>query len=648
MRVLVKSKQSDRHILDTVSDEEEKTNIIDVLSSVKNENIFDAVDKAVTKGGNSPLIAEAIETRNRNEKKKRDRQAILTGKALRASLIKKNATRKIQLIFVLALFFLSLILSVLPLFYSEGNLLEFMFGKGGLVFSVLNIILLIPLISVFYKNYLSGIKSIRNLTLNGDFALLTVTLFVLLHDISVLFLGTAGSPGTKFYTCFAAFAAGTVCITDYFNTRTALGSLTTVMKSKNLQSVQPVSLKKDAASLSKGITDSDEPLVLYSTDVEMGDSLTAEVGPRHNESRFYTYSFLAVVAVAFILYVFSFIVNKNATLSLGILLSTVCLCSPLTGRAACSLLNYVSNRQLNREGAAATHNEGIHLVGNAHCVTMDVSDVFTADVSAFRLVPGMLMKQNDAATVAAAVLINADTLPGRSFKDFVRQTGVELPLTENVQYEEKLGFSAWVSGKRVLIGNREMLIQHSIPAPDEREEKLYAGNKFVMYLVIEGRLTASFLVNYRTLSSVKQFSADFNKTGLVLMLTCKEPYLDHKEIAKRLYLESAAVKILSGKNEALVESYRKERITDLNGGLVCAKAGRGLLSVVVNAYNLYTRDKFLFNLHIAGQILAVCLTVLSCILNLSLFMSPALIIIFKLLWSLCAYMITTGKAKKIK
>ena len=647
VRVLVKSKQSDRHILETEADEA-ATNIIDVLSSVQNANIFEAVDKAVTKDANNPLLAEAIEARNKNERKKRDRQAILTGKALRSSLIKSNISRKTKLVFILALFFLSLILSLMPLFYSQGNLLEFMFGNGGLVFSLINIILLLPLIGVFNKNYLNGIRSIRALSLNSDFALVAVTLFVLILDISILLLGTAALPGTKFYTCFAIFTAGAACITDYFNTRTALGSLTTVMKSKKLQSVQPISVKKDATALAKGMTDSDEPLLLYSTDVELGDSLTAEVGPRHNESRFYSLSFLAVIAIAFVLYIFTFIISKDATLSLGALLSTICLCSPVTGRAACSLLNYIENRRLNREGAAATHNEGIHLVGQAHGVTMDVSDVFSADVSGFRLVPGVLMKQNAAATVAAAVLINADTLPGRSFKDFVKQTGVELPLTENIQYEEKLGFSAWVSGKRVLVGNREMLIQHSIPAPEEREEKLYAGNKFVMYLVIEGRLIASFLVNYRVLSSVKQFSADFNKTGIVLMLTCKEPYLDHKEIAKRLYLESAAVRILSGKSESIVEDYRKERITDLNGGLVCSKAGHGLLGLVVNAYNLYTRDRFLFNLHIAGQILALVLVCLACVLNLSLFMSPALIIVFKLLWSICAYMITNGKSKKTK
>lgn len=649
VRVLVKNKQSDRHILDTARDDgEEKTNIIDVLSSVKNDNIFDAVDKGVTKGGNNSIVAEAMEARNRNERKKRDHEAILTGKALRGSLIKANNSRKTRLAFVLALFFLSLVLSLLPLFYSEGNLLEFMFGNGGLVYSIINIVLLTLLVAVFFKNYLNAIKSIRTLKLNGDFSLLVITVFVLLHDISVLFLGTAGAAETKFYTCFAVFAAGTVCITDYFNTRTALGSLTTVMKNKNLRSVQPVPDRKDAASLAKGITDSEDPLLLYSTDVEMGDSLTAEVGPRHNESRFYTYSLLAVILVAFVLYISSLIISRDATASLGILLSTICLCSPLTGRAAAALLNYISNRRLNREGAAATHNEGIHLIGNAHGITMDVSDIFTADVSGFRLAPGVLMKQNDAAIIAAAVLINAGTLPGKSFRDFISQIGAALPVTENVQYEEKLGFSAWVSGKRVLVGSREMLIQHSLPVPDEREEKLYAGNKFVMYLVIEGRVSASFLVNYRTLASVKQFSADFNKTGLVLLLTCKEPGLDYKEIAKRLYLESAAVRILSGKNEGIIEAYRKERITDLNGGLVCAKAGRGLLSLVINAYNLYNKDRFLFNLHLSGQIIAVCLIILSYILNLSLFASPAIIIIFKLIWSFCAYMITTGKSQKIK
>ncbi len=648
VRVLVKSKQSDRHILDTNHGEEEKTNIIDVLSSVKDKDIFDAVDKAVTKDGDSPILAEALKNKSRIDRKKRDSQAIHTGKALRSRLIKQSRTQKIQLLFAVSLFFLSLVLSVMPTFYSEGNLLEFLFGNGGRLYGAINILLLIPLVGVFFRNYLSGIKSIRNLSPDKDFSLLVVTVFVLLHDVAVLVMGTAGLGQTRSYTCFAVFTAAATCLTDYFNTRTALGSITTVMKGKNLQSVQPMESKKDASAVAGQISDKDEPNILYCTDVEMSDSLSADVGGRHSESRFYTFSYLAVIATGFILYLISFIINRNVNLSLGILLSVICFCSPVTGQTACAVLNYIVNYRLNKSGAAATHNEGIHLVGKAHGVTMDISDIFTADVSSFRLMPGVLMKQNDAAIVASAVLINAGSLPGKCFEDFISQIGAELPLTENVQYEEKLGFSAWVSGKRVLVGSREMLIQHSIPVPDEREEKHYGMNKFVMYLVIEGRLTASFLVNYRALSSVRKLSEEFNKTGLLLLLTCKEPFLGHKEIAKRLSLESAAVRVLSGKSEAIVDSYRSKRITGLTGGLICAKAGHGLLNLVVNAYNLYVSDKFLFNVHITGQILALVIMALACILNMPLFFNPLIIIILRLMWSLGAYMITSNKSKYLK
>ena len=143
-----------------------------------------------------------------------------------------------------------------------------------------------------------------------------------------------------------------------------------------------------------------------------------------------------------------------------------------------------------------------------------------------------------------------------------------------------------------------MLIQHSIPAPDEREERHYAGNKFVMYLVVDGRLTASFLVNYKALSSVKSLTGEFNKTGLVLLLTSREPFLDHKEIAKRLSLESAAVKVLSGKSEAIISSYRSSKSYSLKGSLVCSKAGSGLMSLVVNSYKLHICDRLLFGINI--------------------------------------------------
>ena len=645
VRVLVKNKQSDRHILDNMSEVEEKTNVIDVLSTKKGENIFEVVDKAVTKDSTSAAYAAAMESINKSEKIKRDRQALLTGKALRDDLLKQSKSRKLQLIFSLSLFVVSLLISLLPSLYSDGNSLEFLFANGGRLYAILNLISLFSLIGVFYKSYLSGIKSIRALSPNVNCTLVSVTVFILIHTLITMLTGTAGLEGSKSYTCFAVFAAGTACLADFFRIRTALGSLATVMRGKSLQSVQPVDSKKDAAAIAKGISDKDDLNILYSTEVEMGESLTEGIGPRHSEDKFYTYSSAAVIILAAVPAAICYFLTKSTTAMLTAFLSVICFCSPVTVDAACSVLNYFTNYRLNREGAAATDNEAIRLVGKAHGVAMDISDIFTAEVSSFRLVPAAFTKKNTAALYTAAVLINAGALTGKSFSDFVKQSGEELPLTENVQYEERLGFSAWVDGKRVLVGSREMLIQHSIPVPDEATEKHYAMNKFVMYLVIEGRLVASFLVNYKALSSVKRLTDEFNKTGLVLILTSKEPFLGHKEIAKRLSLESAAVRVLSGKSEAIVNGYRNSRPSTLTSGLVCSKAGNGLLSLVVNAYKLYICDRFLFNLHLAGQFVAFVLLLLACLLNMPVFFSPFTIILLELIWSISTYAITLNRAK---
>ena len=645
VRVLVKSKQSDRHILDLPPDEEEKTNIIDVLGTQKGENIFEAVDKAVTKDTASAAFAAAVEKRNETVKNNRDKKAISTGKALRASLISQNKTRRLQLIFCLALFIPCIVLTILPSFYVEGNSLSFLFANGARVYSLINILLICAMSGVFYKNIVSGALSIKNLNPNSDCSLFVVTLFILLHSIASLIMGTAAADGTKIYTCFAAFAFTANCLAEYFNARTALGSLSAVVKGKNLQSVQPVESKSDAVKISGGITDKQDVNILYSTEVEIGDSLTDKAGARHSEGKFYSYSLAVVIICALILGIVSFVTRASIPHLFTTIIGVICFCSPVTVSAACSVLNYMTNYRLNREGAAATSIEGVRLVGKAQGVAMDISDIFTAEVSSFRTVPGTLMKKNTAALITAAVLINAKTLTGKSFEKFIAQTGAELPVTENLEYEERLGFSAWVSGKRVLVGNREMLIQHSISAPDEREERHYAGNRFVMYLVVEGMLTASFLVNYKALSSVRRLTDEFNKTGLVLILTSREPFLDYKETAKRLSLESAGVRILSGKAEKIVTAYRNSRVPAIASGLICSKAGHGLLSLVVSAYNLYTSDKFLFNLHLAGQIIAFILLALGLIFNMPLFFSPFTIIFLELIWSTCAYIITTQKSK---
>lgn len=642
VRVLVKSKQSDKHILDIAPPEEEKTNIIDVLGTKKGEDIFEAVDRVLAKDGTGAAYAAAMESVSKRDKQERDKKAIVSGKKLRDKLIKQNNTRKLKLIFCVVLFILSLLLPLSAAVCTEGGALSFLFSDGARVYGIVKILILLLLTAIFFPSCVKGLKNLIKLSPDSNSILVTVFLFILIHDIALMILGSSDK-GT--FTCFAVFAAGINCLSEFFGTRTTLASLATVMKGKNLLSLQPVDRRQDAAAIAKGISDKGDPNILYSTDIELSDSLPEDEGAENLRNKKYTYSSIVSIVLGLVLSIAAFFMNGSAVFLVTVLLSVICFCSPVTVDVACTLLSYTVNRRLCRDGAAATGSEAVSLVGNAHGVTMDISDIFTAEVSSFRLAPGVFINRHTAALYTAAVLINGKSLAGKSFKSFIRQTESELEFTENLQYEEKLGFSAWIGDKRILVGNREMLIQHSIPAPDEREERHYAGNKFVMYLVVDGRLTASFLVNYKALSSVKSLTGEFNKTGLVLLLTSREPFLDHKEIAKRLSLESAAVKVLSGKSEAIISSYRSSKSYSLKGSLVCSKAGSGLMSLVVNSYKLHICDRLLFNLHFAGQLAAFLLLVLAVFLNMPVFFNPLTIIALELLWSICSYILTLNRAK---
>lgn len=648
VRVLSENKPADEAILEAAPPEYGSENPLDSVNPQKGEDIFTAVDKAVKRRKNPSsqgFTDNNLSAARKNAKRKKEEQTILTGKALRTSLIKNSKFNKVQLVFSLVMFFLTLIITVLPSFYSTGNALEPLFANGGRIYTLINILLLVPIVIVFFKKYASAVKSIVELRPNSDTVLLLVTLFVLVHDISAAVLHTSGLNGIKSYTLCAVFAAGVSALGDLFRNQTALRSLMTIMKAKSLQSVQPVENKADANSLASGITEKGEPNILYCAEVETGDNLTAGIGASKFENKYITYGTAAVLLSGLILSLIIYFKSRDGGLFLSTLLSCICLCTPLMSGTVRDINGYFENLRLNKLGAAATEHEGVRSVGKADAVAMDISDIFTAEVSRFRLVPGVHMEPNDAATFASSVTIGAKSLTGKCFSDFIKQLGIELPVAENVQYEENLGYSAWVDNKRVLVGNREMLIQHSIPVPSEKEEARYRKNKFVMYLVIEGQLTATFLVNYKVLSSIKKLSKDFNKTGLVLMLTSKEPCLSHIEIAKRLGLDAAGVKVLSTKGCGIINEYRSNKAMRISSGLVCTEKSRNLFPLVVGAHRLYVSDKFLFLIHLLGQGIGFLLLVLSYALNMPLFFNPFTIVLLHLLWSVGAYFLCTRRSR---
>ena len=103
--------------------------------------------------------------------------------------------------------------------------------------------------------------------------------------------------------------------------------------------------------------------------------------------------------------------------------------------------------------------------------------------------------------------------------------------------------------------------------------------------------------------------------------------------------------MLSGKSESTVKAYRNAKSFTVKGGLICSKSGNGLMSLVVNSYKLYSCDRFLFNLHFAGQLAALILLILAVFLNMPVFFNPLVIIGLELFWSIASFALTFNRIK---
>ncbi|MBR5438163.1 MAG: hypothetical protein IKV21_04510, partial [Clostridia bacterium] len=601
----LKNKESDETILETAPTGRGKDSMMDSVRADEGEDIFAAVEKAQKKKKRNRLNT------SQNFISLKDYEEKLQGKVKSA---KKNLTLSIIALVISA---------VLTVPFSAFGLQG---AHHGLIYSILNI-LAVAFICVIARNELIlGFNNIRYLSPDQKSVTFIIAVFVLLFDVITAAFGTLGVNGVKPYTLCLAFAVAVRFLGDYLDELTSQKSVNALSEKGEYEGIHFVSNKNDALAIAHGLSEKNVPTVIYGAESRVDAGIREDKAPKKDEEKFYSFTAMAVLVVGFVAGIILFTRNKDAVSFITPLVSCICFCLPVMGELMSSVISYFTAARLSRKGAAVNDIEALEILSQAKAVSVDAKELFTCEVSSFRRVKGAFVSKSDAAIFAAATLKAGGCMVGECFTDFVEASGIALPEASDIQYEEKLGFAAWVADRRVLVGNRQMLVEHSIDAPTQAEEKAYAGKKYVMYVAVEGQLVASFLVKYKVVSAFRKLAADFEKTGFVLLVSSKEPCLDENNCAERLSLDVVSVKILSQKGTALVESYRNDSDKGRATSLVCLKGKCSLVSLAVKAHRLYHNDRLASNLLLVGQAVALVLIFLSVIMNMPVFCNPVAII----------------------
>ncbi len=127
---------------------------------------------------------------------------------------------------------------------------------------------------------------------------------------------------------------------------------------------------------------------------------------------------------------------------------------------------------------------------------------------------------DEAIVEAASLTSQAGSILKNMFYDIIAGKTELLNPVESYIYEDSMGLCGWINNKRVLLGSRELMINHSIEnVPSAAKEQDYTkGGKFAMYLSISGELSAMFIVELKPSMDVKLALGDLQKQEIYTVI----------------------------------------------------------------------------------------------------------------------------------
>lgn len=293
------------------------------------------------------------------------------------------------------------------------------------------------------------------------------------------------------------------------------------------------------------------------------------------------------------------------------------------------------SRALDKFGSRVCGVEGAIMADDANAMVMEAADLFTKDCCTLHGIKTLSdAKVDDAIINAAAVIVQTKSPLASVFDDVIIGKQSILPPVEDILYEDKMGTSAWIYDKRVLVGNRDLLIHHGVKVPKESvEQKQTIKGRKVLYLAIDGQAIAMFVVSYKAEPRLKRELRKLEKSGIQIIVKSCDPHINEQSIAKLFGLPEGYISVMNYSSARVFDKYSGMSVEKSPAYVVHNGSALGFVSamhgaqIIVSSYHLVT---FLESFGAALGFIAVAL--LSVIQSYSE-LSAVNIMAFQVIWS---------------
>lgn len=358
-----------------------------------------------------------------------------------------------------------------------------------------------------------------------------------------------------------------------------------------------------------------------------------------------------VLFVSFVISMFLVYFCKGTYLSLDALGFGFSIFSMIVCAASCVSLPLVCNLPLEETSKSALVNKGIMLgyqsvddFYDTNSILVDAGSLFpkgTVRLDGIKVFSNT--KLDEALLEAASLTKHGGSIMSQLFDDVIDEGKTAPYRIENYSYEEGKGMCGWISNKRILFGNRDLMTSHNIEGlpTKSKEAEFSIGRKEVLYLSISGNLAAMFVVELVADRYVKRWAKRLCKSKICIFVKSIDPCITEKRLYHLFDIPESMSRILP---EKLHDDFDEETKKAVRLSASMATTGRfaSLAELIIGTKNVHFSA-------IIGLILQTASILLAFVLSMALIMSKAFqsssyiyltataITVYNLIWTLITY-----------
>lgn len=326
--------------------------------------------------------------------------------------------------------------------------------------------------------------------------------------------------------------------------------------------------------------------------------------------------------------------EQSIQAAVAVFSAAVCICCPFTSMLLANYPLSKASKALSKSSGVVLGYSSVEAFHDVNSVLLDASQLFPeGSIDLIGIKTYANTRIDEAILDAASLATHTGSILSHMFFDIIAGKTDMLTPVESFIYEDSMGVSGWIGSKRVLMGNRELMHNHSIDLPPASKEKKYAtAGRSIIYLSVSGELSAMFIVEMKPNHEVKEYLQQFEHEDIYIMLRTVDSIVSINKLSELFEITPNILKLLPYRlHESFAEatSYRPRQSGALSSNGRFASFAASLLSVK----RIYRSVLLGATLQTAAMILGFVLVAVFVLLHSFVQFSSTLMLAYNLGWA---------------